>query len=52
MAEVSGAAAVAAVMCGKVNAAPGAKVVATVSGRNIDIDELEHAMSERPMSHI
>lgn len=42
----------AAVMCGKVKAGPEAKVVATVSGRNIDIEELEHAMSDRPMSHI
>ena len=48
VAEVSGAAAVAAVLAGKVE---GKKVVCTVSGRNIDIEEYEHALSDRPMAH-
>jgi threonine dehydratase len=52
VAEVSGAAAVAAVLTGKLGDLEGKKVACTVSGRNIDIDEFEHAISNRPMSHM
>jgi len=51
VAEVSGAAAVAAVLAGKVGDVKGKKVVCTVSGRNIDIEEYELALSHRPMAH-
>jgi threonine dehydratase len=47
LAEVSGAAAVAAVLAGKVS---GGEIVCTVSGRNIDAAELEHALSDRAMA--
>ena len=49
VAEVSGAAAVAAVLANKVP--KGERVVCTVSGRNIELEEFEHALSDRPMSH-
>lgn len=51
VAEVSGAAAVAAVIAGKLGDVRGLHVVCTVSGRNIDPDEYEHALSHRPMPH-
>lgn len=51
VAEVSGAAAVAAMLAGKLGDVDGKKVVCTVSGRNIEVDEYEHALSERPMAH-
>ena len=51
VAEVSGAAAVAAVLAGKVGVTNGKKVVCTVSGRNIELEEYEHALSDRSMSH-
>ena len=51
VAEVSGAAAVAAVLAGKLGDVSGQHVVCTVSGRNIEADEYEHALSERPMAH-
>ena len=51
VAEVSGAAAVAAVLANKVGAVHGQHVVCTVSGRNIEVEEYEHALSNRPMAH-
>jgi threonine dehydratase len=47
--EVSGAAAVAAVLAGKISDIEGKRVVCTVSGRNIDISEYEEALSFRPL---
>jgi len=51
VAEVSGAAAVAAVLAGKVRDLSGKKVVCTVSGRNIELEEYELALSTRLMEH-
>ncbi|KAH8073535.1 serine racemase [Aureococcus anophagefferens] len=51
VAEVSGAAAVAAALAGKLGDVAGKKVACTVSGRNIDVGEYEEALSDRPMSH-
>lgn len=45
--EVSGAAAVAAVLACKIKDIEGKKVVCTVSGRNIDIAEYEEILSDR-----
>ena len=52
VAEVSGAAAVAAVLAGKCGDLAGKKVACTVSGRNIDIDEFGEALREGPMAHV
>lgn len=51
VAEVSGAAAVAAALAGKLGDVAGKKVACTVSGRNIDVGEYEEALSDRPMAH-
>ena len=51
VAEVSGAAAVAAALAGKLGDVTGKRVACTVSGRNIEIDEYEEALSTREMSH-
>jgi threonine dehydratase len=51
VAEVSGAAAVAAVLAEKLGDVKNKRVVCTVSGRNIEADEYELALSDRAMSH-
>ena len=51
VAEVSGAAAVAAVLAGKVGDVRGLHVVCSVSGRNIEAEEYALALSDRPMAH-
>ena len=48
--EVSGAAAVAAILAGKINDIEGKRVVCTVSGRNIDSKEYEEVLSNRLIS--
>ena len=50
VAEVSGAAAVAAVMAGKCGDLKGLKVACTISGRNIGVDEYAAALARDPIS--
>lgn len=50
--EVSGSAAVAAVLSGKIGNIDGKNIVCTVSGRNIDIKEFEEVISLRDMTHL
>lgn len=51
VAEVSGAAAVAAVVSGRLGDVAGKSVVCIVSGRNIGAEDYEEVLSTRPITH-